>query len=121
MPQFVPCKQCGIRTAYTDLKPNISNGWVCPTCMNKAQNGSSNPVEDVVGKPFTGSMVMDNRPKPKVVFSGPQSFNYKCESCNYSVQSTKDMAGKMCPYCGQKGSLRLKKSSAQIVKEVSEM
>ncbi|MDO8628280.1 MAG: hypothetical protein Q7R56_00830 [Nanoarchaeota archaeon] len=120
MPQFVPCKNCGIRVAYTDLKPNAENIWVCTTCIAKSPKIAATPVQEVVGKPFTGSMVMDNRPKAKAVPSGPQTFNYKCESCNYGVQSTKDMGDKMCPYCGQKGALRLKKSSAQIIREVSD-
>ena len=122
MPQFVPCKNCGIRVAYTDLKPNAAGIWVCAACLSKGQKSAApkNAVEEIVGKPFSGSMVVDNRPKAKTP-SGPQMFNYKCESCNYNTQSIKDMGDKMCPYCGQKGALRLKKSSAQIIREVSEL
>ncbi|HLC55075.1 MAG TPA: hypothetical protein VJJ75_00925 [Candidatus Nanoarchaeia archaeon] len=112
MPQIVPCKQCGIRTPYTDLKPNAQGVWICQNCTRKEQKAglakSAEPQAISAGKP----VIMQSKQV--------NDYRYKCEACNYDVNSTKDLAGKMCPYCGQKGSLKPKKTSSDIINEVAD-
>ncbi|MDO8556265.1 MAG: hypothetical protein Q7R96_03765 [Nanoarchaeota archaeon] len=115
----VPCKQCGIRTPYTELVAGPNNVWICPNCVNKNAKGTA--PRGVV-PPADAS-----RPAARVLTNAPEMLppsgnrSYKCEACNYGYRTDREMSGKMCPYCGQKGALRLKKSAAQLIKEVSEL
>ena len=111
MPQIVPCKQCRIKIPYTDLKPNAQGLWICQNCMKKSQKASAiqaEPQAVLTGKP----LIMQEKQVP--------DYRYKCESCNYDLQASREMTGKMCPFCGQKGTLKSKKTSSDIIKEVSD-
>ncbi len=111
MPQIVPYKQCGIRTPYTDLKPNARGIWICQNCTRKEQKAAQ--VEK------TQPQISTSKPLTKEK-EPTGDYRYKCESCNYDVYSSRDLLGKMCPYCGQKGTLKPKKTSSDIIKEVSD-
>ncbi len=116
----VPCKQCGIRTPYTELVAGPNNVWICPNCVNK--NSKSRNVPLTTMPPADGVKMM-NRPmiSPPEMLPPSGAKGYKCQECNYGFQTDKDMSGKMCPYCGQKGAVRMKKSAAQLIKEVADM
>ena len=114
----VPCKQCGIRTPYTELRSGPNNFWICPSCVNKSAKASASTISAPMNAARPVARPLSNAPE-MLPASGMRS--YKCEACNYGFQNDRDMSNKMCPYCGQKGGLRLKKSAAQLIKEVSEL
>lgn len=106
---IVPCKGCGIKVPYTDLKPSAaSKVWVCQNCINKEIKS-----EDIK---------RDKTIPSKSVKLYQKESSYKCEKCGHKVRSSADLSkGKMCPFCGEKGMMKVQKTSTQILKEVESL
>ncbi len=108
---IVPCKGCGLKVPYTDLKPSkTSSVWVCPNCINKEIK-----KKETVKK----SEIIPTRASQPSSSASSRESSYKCERCDHKIRTIKKVSSDlMCPFCGEKGTLRLQKTSAEILKEV---
>ena len=85
-----------------------SNGksLVCRNCLDRKPLQKRSPQEKANSKAQKQDELMKE---------------YFCKACKYNFNRAKHIVVSNCPYCGSKGSVMVKGSTARIIADVSKM
>ncbi len=94
---LISCKKCGKMVPANDMRMAGKDFWVCNRCFER-ETIFSKAIEDI-------------KTEKEPHFKDPRKKEYMCGSCGFSFEKVDFKEEQMCPYCGEKGTVRLRKLS----------
>lgn len=97
----VKCRKCKKPARFNELK-NEDNIWMCYECYEKMHMfPEQKSVSFKQERPQSVSKA--------TVVQDPQMKIYTCLNCSYNIKRGNFDVEKICPYCGDRGTIRLAK------------
>ncbi len=112
----IRCYKCGNEYVMAELKmdPNRKNNLVCVYCLGLKQKPAMQKKEQKTEPIKTQKKSASAQQTPKLI-------SYWCTACKYAFKRKEGIEVESCPYCSKEGTIMVKKDSASLIKESSDM